>query len=229
MPRPDDANPTSDSSVKTAPSSDIAFTPTVKAIQERRGSRAPYHKMEQTRGWHTTLTPEIAAFIAERDSAYLATANAAGQPYVQHRGGPPGFIRAIDPQTLGFADYVGNRQYITTGNLAENDRAFLFLMDYAHQRRVKIWGRARVVENDPELMAILMPPGYDATPEQVILFAIEAWDMNCHQHIPRMVNVAAVAATFEEAEQRIAKLEAENARLRRELDQAAKARPQGAE
>jgi predicted pyridoxine 5'-phosphate oxidase superfamily flavin-nucleotide-binding protein len=222
MRRPDDANSAGDSSAKTAPS-DIAFTPTVKAIQERRGSRAAYHKMEQTRGWHTTVTPEIAAFIRERDSAYLATANAAGQPYVQHRGGPPGFIRVIDPRTLGFADYVGNRQYITTGNLAENDRAFLFLMDYAHQRRIKIWGRARVVENDPELMATIMPAGYDATPEQVILFAIEAWDMNCHQHIPRMVNVAAVVATIEQAEQRIAKLEAENARLRSELEQIVRA------
>jgi predicted pyridoxine 5'-phosphate oxidase superfamily flavin-nucleotide-binding protein len=222
MRRPDDANSGRDSSAKTAPS-DIAFTPTVKAIQERRGSRAAYHKMEQARGWHTAVTPEMATFIKERDSAYLATANAAGQPYVQHRGGPPGFIRVIDPRTLGFADYVGNRQYITTGNLAENDRAFLFLMDYAHQRRVKIWGRARVVENDPELMATLMPAGYDATPEQVILFAIEAWDMNCHQHIPRMVNVAAVAATIEQAEQRIAKLEAENARLRSELEQIARA------
>jgi predicted pyridoxine 5'-phosphate oxidase superfamily flavin-nucleotide-binding protein len=223
MRRPDNAIAARDSSAKIAPSSDIAFTPTVKAIQERRGSRAAYQKMEQTRGWHTTVTPEIAAFITERDSAYLATANAAGQPYVQHRGGPPGFIRVIDPRTLGFADYVGNHQYITTGNLAENDRAFLFLMDYAHQRRVKIWGRARVVENDPELMATLMPAGYDATPEQVILFAIEAWDMNCHQHIPRMVNVAMVAATIEQAEERIAKLEAENAQLRSELEQVGKA------
>src|SRR5712692_852749 len=129
MPRPDNANPTGDSTAKTAPSSDIAFTPTVKAIQERRGSRAAYHKIEQTRGWHTTVTPEIAAFIAERDSAYLATANSAGQPYVQHRGGPKGFIRVLDETTLGFADYVVNRQYITTGHLPENDRAFLFLMD----------------------------------------------------------------------------------------------------
>jgi predicted pyridoxine 5'-phosphate oxidase superfamily flavin-nucleotide-binding protein len=223
MPPPNEANPACDSSAKTAPSSDIAFTSAVKAVQERRGSRATYHKMEETRGWHTTVTPELAAFIAERDSAYLATANSAGQPYVQHRGGPNGFIHVIDDRTLGFADYVGNRQYITTGNLAENDLAFLFLMDYAHRRRVKIWGRARVVENDPELTAKLMPAGYAATPEQVILFAIEAWDINCHQHIPRMVNVEPVAASFEQAEQRIANLEAENQRLRNELDQIAKA------
>ena len=222
MPRPDATNPARDPSAETAPSSDIAFTPTVKAIQERRGSRAAYHKMEQTRGWQTTVTPELAAFIAERDSVYLATANAMGQPYVQHRGGPPGFIRVIDDRTLGFADFVGNRQYITTGNLAENDRAFLFLMDYAHRRRVKIWGRARVVE-DPEQMARLMPRGYDATPEQVIVFTIEAWDTNCHQHIPRLVNVAAVAESVERFEERIRELEAENQGLQQELDRAAKA------
>ena len=123
--------------------------------------------------------------LGERDSAYLATANSAGQPYIQHRGGPKGFIRVLDDKTLGFADFVGNRQYITTGNLAENDRAFLFLMDYAHRRRVKIWGKARVVENDAELLAKLMPEGYDARPQQPILLTIEAWDVNCPQHIPQ--------------------------------------------
>src|SRR5712692_1427013 len=140
-----------------SPSSDVAFTPSVKAVQERRGSRSGYRKMEERGGWQTRVTPDLAAFLAERDSAYLATANAAGQPYVQHRGGPKGFIRVLDDRTLAFADYVGNRQYITAGNLAENNRAFLFLMDYAHQRRIKIWGTARVVENDPALMAKLMP------------------------------------------------------------------------
>ena len=203
-----------DQSNGSHPSSDVAFTPVVKAIQEKRGSRAAYRKMEETRGWHTTVTPELTAFIAERDSGYLATANSLGQPYVQHRGGPKGFIRVLDEQTLAFADYVGNRQYITTGNLAENDRAFLFLMDYTHRRRVKIWGRARVVENDHELVTKLMPVGYDAKPEQVIIFAIEAWDTNCNQHIPRMVNVAEVAEAIEAAHQRIAELEAEVKRLK---------------
>lgn len=203
-----------DQSKELRPSSDIAFTPVVKAIQERRGSRSAYHKMETTRGWHTTVTPELAAFIAERDSAYLATANSLGQPYIQHRGGPKGFIWVLDERTLAFADYVGNRQYITTGNLAENDRAFLFLMDYTHRRRVKIWGRARVVENDRELVTKLMPAGYEATPEQAIVFTIEAWDTNCHQHIPRMVNAADVAEAIEAAHKRIAELEAENNRLR---------------
>ena len=202
---------------KPRPSSDVGFTPAVKAVQERRGSRTTYHKMEETRGWHTTVTPELAAFIAERDSVYLGTANGSGQPYIQHRGGPMGFIGVLDERTLAFADYVGNRQYITTGNLAENDRAFLFLMDYAHRRRIKIWGRARVVEDDSELIAKLMPSAYEATPEQAIVFTIDAWDMNCHQHIPRTVNVAEVAEAIESAQKRIAMLEAENLRLRQEL------------
>lgn len=199
------------------PSSDVAFTPAVKAVQERRGSRKSYRRMEEKGGWQTRVTPDLAAFLAERDSAYLGTANAAGQPYVQHRGGPKGFIRVLDEKTLGFADYVGNRQYITTGNLAENDRAFLFLMDYAERRRVKIWGRARVVADDPQLLARLMPEGYDARPEQAILFAIEAWDVNCPQHIPQKLDATDVAAAIEHLEHRISELEAENARLRASL------------
>ncbi len=134
------------------PSSDVAFTPSVKAVQERKGSRNGYRKMEERGGWRTTVTPDLAAFLSERDSAYLATASRAGQPYVQHRGGPKGFIRVLDEKTLAFADYAGNRQYITAGNLAENDQAYLFLMDYARRRRIKIWGRAKVVE-DAETIA----------------------------------------------------------------------------
>jgi uncharacterized protein len=197
-----------------APSSDVAFTPAVKTVQERRGSRKAYRHVEEKGGWRTTVTPELAAFIAERDSAFLATANAAGQPYVQHRGGPRGFIRVIDEKTLGFADYTGNRQYITTGNLAENDRAFLFLMDYAERRRVKLWGRARVVEDDAELMARLMPKGYDAHPLQAILFTLEAWDINCPQHIPQKFDAADVNAAIAKLNRRIEELETENAHLR---------------
>jgi uncharacterized protein len=200
------------------PSSDVAFTPAVKAVQERRGSRKAYRRMEERGGWQTRVTPELAAFLAERDSAYLATASAAGQPYVQHRGGPRGFIHVLDEKTLGFADYVGNRQYISTGNLTENDHAFLFLMDYAQRRRVKIWGRARVVADDPQLLARLIPQGYDARPQQAILFAIEAWDVNCPQHIPQKFDVTDVAASVEKLEHRIGKLETENARLHRLLD-----------
>jgi uncharacterized protein len=198
-------------------SSDVAFTASVKAVQERRGSRRAYHRMEENGGWRTTVTPELAAFLAERDSIYLATANARGQPYIQHRGGPKGFVRVLDEKTLGFVDYTGNRQYISTGNLAENDQAFLFLPDYAYRRRIKIWGRAKVVENDPELLARLMPDNYRARGEQVILFAIEAWDMNCPQHIPQLLDAAEVADAFAQLQRRIGELEAENAELRGRL------------
>jgi predicted pyridoxine 5'-phosphate oxidase superfamily flavin-nucleotide-binding protein len=204
--------------METKPASDVAFTASVKAAQERRGSRTVYHRMEERGGWRTTVTPELAAFIAQRDSAYLATANAAGQPYVQHRGGPRGFIRVLDDKTLGFADFAGNSQYITTGNLAENDRAFLFLMDYAQRQRVKIWGRARIVDNDPEKLARLMPKGYKARPEQAILFTVEAWDVNCHQYIPQKIDAADVAASIEKLQRRIDELEAENRRLRQMRD-----------
>jgi predicted pyridoxine 5'-phosphate oxidase superfamily flavin-nucleotide-binding protein len=199
------------------PSSDVAFTASVKTLQERRGSRKAYRRMEERGGWETRVTPELAAFLSERDSAYLATANSAGQPYIQHRGGPKGFIRVLDDKTLGFADFVGNRQYITTGNLAENDRAFLFLMDYAHRQRIKIWGKARVVENEAELLAKLLPEGYDAQPQQAILFTIEAWDVNCPQHIPQKFDAADVAAAVAKLERRISELEIENARLRESL------------
>jgi len=197
-----------------SPSSDVAFTPAVKAVQERRGSRKAYRHVEESGGWRTTITPELAAFIADRESAFLATASAAGQPYVQHRGGPRGFIRVIGDKTLGFADYTGNRQYITTGNLAENDRAFLFLIDYAERRRVKLWGRARVVEDDAELMARLMPKGYDAHPLQAILLTLEAWDINCPRHIPQKFDAADVQATIAKLNDRIKELETESARLR---------------
>ena len=188
--------------------SDIAFTPAVKAIQERKGSRDNYARMEEGDGWSTTITPALAAFIAEQNSIYLGTASATGQPYIQHRGGPPGFLRVIDGRTLGFADYRGNRQYITLGNLAENARAFLFLIDYGKRQRIKIWGRARVVDADAALLQDLMPAGYKAKPEQAILFDIEAWDANCPQHIPRMVPADGADAQIERLEARIVDLEA---------------------
>lgn len=194
------------------PTSDIAFTPAVKAIQERRGSRGAYARIEGNGGWRDRVDPELAAFIAERDSFFIATASAQGQPYMQHRGGPRGFLRVIDERTLGFADYRGNRQYITLGNLAENDRALLFLIDYGNSQRVKIWGRARAVDSDPALTAKLMPEGYKAKPEQVILFDIEAWDANCPRHIPRLVAAEDVGATVHRLEARIAELEAQLSR-----------------
>ncbi len=196
------------------PSSDVAFTPAVKAVQARRGSREAYARLERRGGFGTELDDELARFVAERDSVYLATASAAGQPYVQHRGGPKGFLHVLDPRTLAWADFRGNRQYVTTGNLAENDRAFLFLMDYETRTRVKIWGRARVVEDDPALVARLMPEGYRATPEQAIVFAVEAWDVNCPQHIPRKLDAVEVESELARLRERVAALEAENTRLR---------------
>ena len=198
------------------PSSDIAFTPSVKAVQERKGSRRAYAHVEEDGGWPTRITPELAAFIAAQTSVFLATANSLGQPTIQHRGGPPGFLRVLDEATIGFADFTGNRQFITLGNLAENDRAHLFLIDYATRKRIKIWGRARVVEGDEALIAELMPRDYRARPSQAILFAVAAWDANCPQHIPQKFDAADVAAALAERDARIATLEAELASLRRD-------------
>jgi len=195
------------------PSSDIAFTPSVKAAQERRGSRKGYARMETKGGFATTIDPNLAGFIAGIRSFYLATANKDGQPYIQHRGGPPGFLTIIDEKTLAFADFNGNRQYISTGNLAENPRALLFLMDYENRQRVKIWGTARVIEDDPELIARLFPEAYRARAEAAIVFTVEAWDANCPQHIPQMLFAEDVAGVVVALQDRIAALEAENARL----------------
>lgn len=161
-----------------------------------------------------TVTPDLASYIAERDSLYLATSGADGQPYVQHRGGPKGFLKVLDAHTLGFADYSGNRQYLTLANLAENNKAFLFLMDYARRRRIKIWGTARAVEGDAELTARLMPEDYAAVPERVILFTISGWDVNCPQHIPQKIDVSDVVATVDTLKARVAFLEAELERAR---------------
>lgn len=189
------------------PASDIAFTPTIKALQTRKGSRHAYARMEAGGGWERRITPALKDEIEAQISVMLATANAEGQPYVQHRGGPPGFLHVLDEHTIAFADFAGNRQYITQGNLAENPRAFLFLMDYAARRRIKIWGRARVVEGDAALMARLMPAGYAARPEQVVLFDVQAWDVNCPKHIPQRFEAADVRAALQARDERIAELE----------------------
>jgi len=186
--------------------SDIAFTPTVKAIQRRKGSRTSYERMEAGRGWSTTITPDLADFIAVQTSVFFGTASADGQPYIQHRGGPPGFLRVLDERTVAFADYRGNRQYISQGNLADNPKAFLFLIDYAHRQRIKIWGEARVVEDDPQLVQSLMPEGYKARPEQAFILTVSAWDSNCPQHIPQRFEAADVAAAIEERDRRIEEL-----------------------
>jgi hypothetical protein len=195
-------------------SSDVAFTPAVKAVQARKGSRDAYSDVEQNGGWRTEIDENLAAFLAGQDSMFLASASADGQPYVQHRGGPKGFIKVLDKNTLAFADYRGNRQYITQGNLSENPKAYIFLIDYAHRRRVKIWGEARVVDDDPALLKSLTLQGYRARPEQVILFKVAAWDTNCPQHIPQKLDAADVAAALAERDARIAELEAELAAVK---------------
>jgi uncharacterized protein len=195
-------------------SSDVAFTPAVKAIQARKGSRDAYARVEQNGGWRTEVDANLAAFLAAQDSMFLATATADGEPYIQHRGGPKGFVKILDKNTIAFVDYSGNRQYITQGNLSENPKAHIFVMDYAHRRRVKIWGEARVVDDDPALTRSLMPQGYKARGEQVILFKITAWDTNCPQHIPQKFDAADVAAALASRDARIAELEAELAALK---------------
>lgn len=200
-----------------AVSSDIAFTPTVKAIQQRKGSRTGYARMEAGGSWQTQVTPALQSFVEAQTSFFLGTANADGQPYIQHRGGPRGFLRVIDSKTLGFADFSGNRQYISQGNLADNPKAYLFLIDYAQQRRIKIWGEARVVEGDADLTAQLMPDGYSARPEQIMLFTITAWDANCPQHIPQRFEAADVEASIADRDERIRLLQLEVEKLKASL------------
>lgn len=194
--------------------SDVAFTPSVKAIQSRKGSRDAYARMESRGGWATAITEELAEFIAGQTSAFLATANAQGQPYIQHRGGPPGFLQVLDKQTIGFADFNGNRQYISSGNLAENPKAHLFLIDYTTRQRIKLWGTARVVEDDQRLIERLMPANYAAKSEQAVLFSVDAWDANCPQHIPQRLEAGDVSKALKIRDLKIAELEAEIRRLK---------------
>jgi len=193
--------------------SDIAFTAAVKAIQKRRGSRDTYARMERGRGWPTRVTSSLADFLAELDMFYLGTSSAAGQPYIQYRGGPPGFLKVIDDQTLGFADFGGNGQYISIGNLSENPKAFIFLMDYAASQRIKIWGRARVVEDDADLFEHLSDPTYPGSVERAILFTVEAWDLNCPQHIHKRFSQLQIASVVGKLQDRVRELEDEIAKL----------------
>lgn len=190
-------------------SSDIAFTPKVKEIQSEKGSRSSYARMESGGSWETNVTPELAAFLVDLDMFYLGTANADGQPYIQYRGGSPGFLKVVDAKTVGFADFGGNRQYITLGNLAENPKAFIFLMDYVRSRRIKLWGNARVVEDDPELLDRLRDSSYPGKVERAVLFEIEAWDVNCPQHIHKRFSQKQVAPIIEQLQAKIAELEAQ--------------------
>ena len=195
------------------------FTPAARQAQAERGSAGHYDR-RFAEGFPERITPELAAFIAEQDTVFLATASGDGAPYVQHRGGPKGFIKVIDEKTLGFADYRGNRQYITLGNLSENDRVFLFVLDFARKQRIKLWGRARVVENDGALIEKLFDAGYKAKPERAILFTVEAWDVNCSSHILARYTEAEIEEAFSVFRQKLAALEAENKMLRDRLDTA---------
>ena len=188
------------------------FTPAALKAQAERGSAKAYER-RAAEGFPDRVTPELAKFIAGLDMAFLATATADGAPYIQHRGGPKGFIKVIDEKTLGFADYRGNRQYITLANLTENDQAYLFLLDPARRQRIKLWGRARVVEDDPALVEKLFDAGYKAKPERAVLFTIEAWDVNCSSHIVTRFTEIEIEDAFAAVRAKVEALQAENARL----------------
>ena len=187
--------------------SDIAFTPTVKKIQEKKHSRSGYARMEESGGWQSEVTPQLENFLGTMDSFYLSTSNEEGQPYTQHRGGPKGFLKSIDNKTLAFADYSGNRQYITVGNLSENNKAFIFLMDYLSKTRIKVWGTAKVVEDDKELLESLSDPSYKARLERVIVFTVEAWDVNCRKHIQQRFTAEDIEKITDPLNERIKQLE----------------------
>ncbi len=206
----------------TVPTSDIAFTPSVKTAQAARGSRSAYAKVEERDSWNNVITPMLEEFIADRDSFYLGTANAEGQPYIQHRGGPKGLLRVLDQHTLAMADYAGNAQYISLGNLAENDKAFIFLIDYPNRQRIKIWGTAEFVEDDPTLLRQLADSDYKGRPQRVLLFHVEAWDVNCPQHIRQRFTPEEMEPVVQKLQDRIADLEQENAELALQLRRHAK-------
>jgi len=189
---------------------DVMFSPAVKAEQTRLGSRA----MFEDREWKTEITDDMRQFLAVIDTFFFATASADGRPYIQHRGGPPGFLKPIGTHMLAFADFAGNRQYITLGHLKENDRAHIFILHFATRQRVKLWGRARIVEGDLALMERLADPSYKARPERAIVFTLEAWDINCPQHIQPRYTEAEIAPAVDRLAQRIKELEEEVARLK---------------
>jgi len=199
------------------PTRDIAFTLPVKAMQERFGSRASYAKMEERGGFRNVVTDDLVDFIAQRDSFYLGTASKDGQPYIQHRGGPKGFLKMLDRETLAFADYSGNKQYITAGTLQENKKAYIFLMDYPNRKRVKIWGEAQVVEDDPELLESLHDSSYKARLERAIVFHIKMIDINCPQHIKERYSKEDLGPVFNDYRNRIKQLTEENQKLKNKL------------
>ena len=198
--------------------SDVAFTSAVKSIQSEQGSRESYAKMERGSGWQTTVTPQLREFLSELDMFYLGTSNAAGQPYIQYRGGAPGFLKVLDDKTLGFADFGGNRQYISWGNLSENPQVFLFLMDYVNRRRIKVWATGRVVSDDAELLRKLQDEAYPGRAERAIVLDIQAWDVNCPQHIHRRFPQRMVTSVVDQLKGQISELEAKLADLTQQSD-----------
>ncbi|MEM7527732.1 MAG: pyridoxamine 5'-phosphate oxidase family protein [Pseudomonadota bacterium] len=195
--------------------SEIAFTPAVRAEQERMGSRARYARFELGPANPVVIGPDEADFIATRDSFYLGSVNEAGWPYIQHRGGPPGFVKVLGPQTLGFADFAGNRQYVTLGNLKGDDRVSLFFMDYARRARLKLFGHARATE-DADVLAKLALPDYRAKVERAMVIEVAGFDWNCPQHITERFSMAEVEQVGAALANRVATLEAELARLKGE-------------
>ena len=190
---------------------DIAFTPNVQRLQERHGSRAQYARMQERSGPNDALGPDEAEFLAEADSFFLATVSETGWPYVQHRGGPAGFVKVLSPTTLGFADFRGNLQHVSTGNALGDDRASIIVVDYAHRRRLKLLGRLRFVDladADPELVRRVELPGYRARVERVALFEVAAFDWNCPQHITPRFTEGEIDAATQPLRDRIAELEA---------------------
>ena len=195
---------------------EIAFTESVKAQQEKYGTRRQYERVEKyERG--TELSFNEADFIAARDGFYLATTGENDFPYIQFRGGAAGFLKVLDSKTLGFADFRGNLQYISVGNLTANNRASLFLMDYANRQRLKIFARIEVLEaaDAPELIAKLANPNYQAKIERAMILRVEAFDWNCPQHITQRFTIEEIRELNQPLYEHIAKLEAENEELRK--------------
>jgi uncharacterized protein len=197
--------------------SDVAFTAAVKALQTQKGSRAAYQRLEAAGGWPHLISPDLQAFVEAQSSAFLGTANAAGQPYIQHRGGPAGFLRVLDEHTIAFADFVGNQQFISTGNLAENPKAILFLLDHAQGRRIKVWGEACVCDSDADLLRLLTPAGYPAQAQQAVLLTVTAWSENCSQHLPQLFSADALRQRLAQRDERISDLQAQLLQLKQQL------------
>ena len=187
---------------------DLAYSKSVKAMQRHLGSRERNVELEREPR-NTEVNESLSAYLAERTSILFATAAKSGWPYVQHRGGPKGFVHTLDRHTLAFADYPGNKQYITLGNLAENPRAPILAIDHAQRQRVKVWGEAALVEDDRDLLDALMPEGSAVYLTRAIRFRVVAWDINCPSHIPQLFTLEEVEAASTAMLARIAELEAQ--------------------